>query len=99
MTEEVASSPQQSNSNYTQAHGSKIDGVMYEKRRAWVEIVNGIQSITTIIALAIGGAWALHVFYQNREAYPKVQISHVISKYKLNDNDILVRVAVTVNNI
>ncbi len=62
------------------------------------ELMSGLESGATIIALIIGGLWTYWLFIRHRTGKPSADISHVVSTVALSSKNTLVHVEVKVRN-
>jgi hypothetical protein len=63
------------------------------------DIVDIIESITTIIAVIIGSIWGYYVFVRKRQRYPSAVIKYDIVKSKLTEDNTLLTVMIEIENI
>lgn len=57
-----------------------------------------IQSVATILALAVGAAWGLHIYNEQREAHPQLNLDHNVHSFQLNEDYQMLHVAVAHEN-
>ena len=61
-------------------------------------IVSIVQSITTVIAIIIGGIWSYMLFVSRRQRYPRVKIEHQITCRPVSELKLLLSIDVTITN-
>lgn len=61
-------------------------------------LINIVESIAVIVAIIIGGLWALKLFFTKREKYPKANLSNEITHLAIDNEKILLRVIVKLEN-
>lgn len=61
-------------------------------------ILGIVQSIATIVALVIGGVWALYIYNNQREAKPHLNIDHEITSILLSPEYRLIHISVIHEN-
>src|SRR5262245_6035031 len=57
-----------------------------------------LESIATILAILAGGVWALSLYRKKREPQPKARIKHTVTHRRLPDNQIWLRVELSLDN-
>ena len=58
-----------------------------------------LQSFGILIGIFIGGWWTYRLFVQNRQKYPRANLSHKISYVKLPNNKIYLQIKVIIANV
>jgi hypothetical protein len=58
-----------------------------------------LQSIGVVVGLLVGGYWTYRLFIQNRQKYPRANLTHKIFHTKLHENKIFLRVKIIISNI
>jgi hypothetical protein len=62
------------------------------------DATDALHSITTVIALIIGGWWTYTRFIRSRGNFPRAKLCHAITQHNLGDGLRLIHVATTVTN-
>lgn len=87
----VQSSPQK-----IEVHIAEKKSTIIETTKKYIEIV---QSVITIVAFIIGGIWTYLLFIKKRLRFPRANVEHEISHFKLNSDFFLLHVKVKITNI
>lgn len=58
-----------------------------------------LQSIFTIVALCIGGAWAWFLLCQKRQIQPRANVAHEITAVQLGNDEMMIHATIQVSNI
>lgn len=58
-----------------------------------------LQSFGILIGLFWGGIWTYRLFIQNRQKYPRANLSHKINQTRIDDDKIILQVKVIITNI
>jgi hypothetical protein len=68
-------------------------------REKWKDYTAIVQSIITVIAFCIAGAWAIYVFFHQRQDSPRLQITQRVTHLKLSEGYNLILVDSNFNNV
>jgi len=63
------------------------------------DIASIMQSIITMLAIIVSGFWGYWVFIKNRQQYPRMKLSHLITYRRIEKQKILLHINVTVQNV
>lgn len=66
--------------------------------KATRDLIDTIQKCVTIAAVIIGGIWTYNAFIEHREVYPKANLTHGITDFKLPNGDNFIRVNISIRN-
>jgi hypothetical protein len=69
-----------------------------EAREKWKDYTAIVQSIVTVIAFGIAAAWAIYVFFHQRQDSPRLQITQRVAHLKLSESYNLILVDSNFNN-
>lgn len=58
-----------------------------------------LQPAVTVLAILAAGVWTYKLFIQNRQKYPRANVTHSFTAWKLGSERVLVHVAVRIENI
>lgn len=61
--------------------------------------VSTTQSLVTTLALIVAGIWSYLLFIRQRQQFPRAEVSHRVSFFDLESNEVLVRITVAVKNV
>jgi len=63
-----------------------------------ISMLQWLQGVVTIVAIAVGGAWAYLLFVRRRQKYPRANLTQDLRCYPLRDNKLLLRATVRICN-
>jgi len=62
------------------------------------DIVQILEAVVTVIAIAIGGYWSYMLFMKKRQKYPRANITHHILQKPISDGKVLLNVTAVIHN-
>lgn len=63
-----------------------------------VELLAAIANLSSVLAVIGGGIWAFYTFKRTRREYPRANLSHRVIRKKISDEEVLVRVTLSIVN-
>jgi hypothetical protein len=64
--------------------------------QAWGDLA---ETVATLLALIIGAFWTYRLFVQKRQKYPRANVSHAVTSWKIEGKRRLVRVNIKIDNV